>query len=106
MGGKLRTPSLSPAPWLRDLLVVYRRWRKSRAASCTLLIATARPACRSLEEVTISTVAPMMGVFNNLVVFDQHVPQNSLQSIMPDLATGWSWSEDGTELTFPLAPGR
>jgi peptide/nickel transport system substrate-binding protein len=30
------------------------------------------------------------------------VPQNSLQSIVPDLATSWSWNEDGTELTFKL----
>jgi ABC-type transport system substrate-binding protein len=28
-----------------------------------------------------------------------------LQSIVPDLATSWSWSEDGTELTFPLRQG-
>ena len=28
-----------------------------------------------------------------------------MQSIVPDLATGWSWSEDGTELTFPLPEG-
>ena len=49
------------------------------------------PASMStLEEVTISTVAPMMAVFNNLVIFDQHVPQNTMQSIVPDLATGWS----------------
>ena len=48
---------------------------------------------------------PMMGVFNNLVMFDQHVTQNSLASIVPDLATGWSWSEDGTELTLPLRQG-
>ena len=47
----------------------------------------------------------MMGVFNNLVIFDQHVKQNSLQSIVPDLATRWSWNEDGTELTFPLRQG-
>ena len=47
----------------------------------------------------------MMGVFNNLVIFDQHVKQNTLQSIVPDLATGWSWNEDGTELTFPLRQG-
>jgi peptide/nickel transport system substrate-binding protein len=47
----------------------------------------------------------MMGVFNNLVIFDQHVKQNSSQSIVPDLATGWSWSEDGTQLTFPLRGG-
>src|SRR5262249_33861820 len=64
------------------------------------------PASMStLEEVTISTVAPMMAVFNNLVIFDQHVPQNTLQSIVPDLATSWSWSEDGMELTFHLRDG-
>ena len=64
------------------------------------------PASMStLEEATISTVAPMMAVFNNLVVFDQHTPQNTLQSIVPDLATDWSWNEDGTELTFRLRDG-
>ena len=26
-------------------------------------------------------------------------------SIVPELATGWTWSEDGTELTFPLHQG-
>src|SRR5437773_11502663 len=64
------------------------------------------PASMSIhEEATVFAEGPMMGVFNNLVIFDQHVPQNSLQSIVPDLATGWSWSEDGTELTFPLRHG-
>src|SRR5207302_8834412 len=48
---------------------------------------------------------PMMGVFNTLVMYDQHVAQNSPASIIPDLATGWSWSEDGTELKFPLRQG-
>src|SRR6202047_447770 len=45
------------------------------------------------------------GVFNNLVMFDQHAKQNSITSVVPDLATGWSWSEDGTELTFALRQG-
>ena len=48
----------------------------------------------------------MMGVFNNLVMFDQHVPQNSLTSIVPDLATGWTWNEDGTAADLQIAPGR
>src|SRR5205809_3867829 len=64
------------------------------------------PASMSiLEEATVFAERPMMGVFNNLVMFDQHVKQNSLSSVVPDLATSWSWSEDGTELTFPLREG-
>src|SRR5712671_1658173 len=64
------------------------------------------PASMSIhEESTIATLGPMMGVFNNLVMFDQHVPQNSLSSIVPDLAESWAWSEDGKELTFKLRPG-
>src|SRR5262244_1974654 len=61
------------------------------------------PASMSmLEESTQAVNRPMSGVFNNLVMFDQHVPQNSLRSVVPDLATGWAWNEEGTELTFPL----
>src|SRR5262249_31610950 len=56
-------------------------------------------------EATAFAQRPMMAVFNNLVVYDQHVKQNSPQSIVPDLATGWSWNEDGTELTLPLHHG-
>ena len=64
------------------------------------------PASMSIhEEATVFAEGPMMGVFNNLVIYDQHVPQSSLQSIVPDLATTWSWSEDGTELTLPLREG-
>jgi peptide/nickel transport system substrate-binding protein len=55
------------------------------------------PASMSIhEEGTNSTEIPMMGVFNNLVVYDQHIAQNSLDTIRPDLAETWSWSEDGS----------
>jgi peptide/nickel transport system substrate-binding protein len=64
------------------------------------------PASMSLhEEATGAALRPMMGVFNNLVMYDQHVAQNSPDSIVPDLATSWAWSEDGKELTFPLRQG-
>ena len=64
------------------------------------------PASMSIhEESTIATLGPMMGVFNNLVMFDQHVNQNSFASIVPDLAKSWSWNEEGTTLTFVLRDG-
>src|SRR4029077_145498 len=64
------------------------------------------PASMSLhEEATAAVNRPMMGVFNNLVMYRQDVAQNTQQSIVPDLATAWSWSEDGTELTLPLRHG-
>jgi len=64
------------------------------------------PASMSIhEEVTIYAVRPVMGVFNNLVMYDQHVKQNSMQSIVPDLAIGWTWDEDGKQLTFKLHEG-
>src|ERR1700745_1649944 len=64
------------------------------------------PASMSIhEEATVFAQGPMMGVFNNLIMFDQHVPQNSLESIVPDLATGWAWEQEGTELTLPLREG-
>ena len=64
------------------------------------------PASMSLlEESTVAVIRPIMPVFNNLVIFKQDVSQNSLRSIVPDLATSWSWNEEGTELTLPLRQG-
>src|SRR4051795_7361960 len=67
---------------------------------------TDSPASMSIhEETTVVAERPMMGVFNNLVMFDPHVKQNSLDVIVPDLATDWAWDEDGTRLTFHLRQG-
>src|SRR5437867_3804864 len=64
------------------------------------------PASASIhEEATFSTVAPFMPVMNNLVIYKQDVPQNSMDSIVPDLAASWSWNVDHTELTFKLREG-
>ncbi|HKM73602.1 MAG TPA: hypothetical protein VJX94_26645 [Stellaceae bacterium] len=72
-----------------------------RAGGVTKMFSPDSPASMSiLEEATAFSQRPMMGVFNNLVIYDQHVEQNSLDSIFPDLATGWSWNEDGTERTW------
>jgi peptide/nickel transport system substrate-binding protein len=98
-----------------------KRYLRAFAMAALLLVAVAEPALAQkaggilrmyspdspasmsiLEETTIIAERPMMGVFNNLVMFDQHVKQNDLASIVPDLATSWSWNEEGTELTLPL----
>ena len=64
------------------------------------------PASMSIhEETTNAAEGPMMGVFNNLVLYKQDVPQSGLQSIVPDLASEWSWDEDKTQLTFRLREG-
>src|ERR1700730_8984233 len=64
------------------------------------------PASLSIHgEVTIYALRPVMGAFNNLVMYDQHVKQNSMASIVPDLAASWSWDEDGIRLTFKLHEG-
>jgi peptide/nickel transport system substrate-binding protein len=46
-----------------------------------------------------------MGVFNNLVVFDQLKAIESEKTIVPDLATSWSWDDSQTRLTFKLHEG-
>ena len=47
------------------------------------------PASMSIhEETTVVAERPMMAVMNNLVLFDQHIAQNSLATILPELANG------------------
>jgi peptide/nickel transport system substrate-binding protein len=63
------------------------------------------PSASIHEEATFSANVPFMGLFNNLVLYKQDVPQNSMASIVPDLATSWSWSADNRALTFTLREG-
>jgi peptide/nickel transport system substrate-binding protein len=64
------------------------------------------PASMSIHEEALNSAQnPMMAVFNNLVMFDQHVAQNSMSTIVPDLATSWAWGDDGKTLTFKLRQG-
>src|SRR5260221_11082059 len=64
------------------------------------------PASASIhEEATYSVNIPFMPVFNNLVMYKQDVPQNSMESIVPDLAESWAWSADKKTLIFKLRQG-
>src|SRR5437588_3309078 len=63
------------------------------------------PSLSIHEEATFSVNVPAMGLFNNLVIYDQHKPQNSMGTIVPELATSWAWSKDNKDLTFKLREG-
>ena len=63
------------------------------------------PSASIHEEATFSAAMPFMALYNNLVVFDQHVARNSLESVVPDLATSWAWSADGKRAQLQIAPG-
>jgi peptide/nickel transport system substrate-binding protein len=66
----------------------------------------ASPAAMSIhEEITRAAINALMPVFNNLVLFDQHKPQNTIDTIVPDLAESWSWDAAKTALTFKLRHG-
>jgi peptide/nickel transport system substrate-binding protein len=63
------------------------------------------PSMSIHEEATYSVNVSSMPIFNNLVIYDQHKAQNSLETIQPELATSWSWSDDKKALTFKLHDG-
>jgi peptide/nickel transport system substrate-binding protein len=63
------------------------------------------PSLSIHEEATFSVNAPAMALFNNLVIYDQHKPQNSMGTIVAELATSWAWSADNLKLTFKLREG-
>jgi len=93
-GGVMMAMTISATVWAQKQGGILRQYMIDSPASMSIH-----------EEATPVATRPVMAVFNNLVMFDERVPQNSLASIIPDLATGWSWNEDGTELTFPLRQG-
>src|SRR5215831_10598523 len=91
-GGKDRNEAKSHS--IRCCRSVARRLASAQKVGGILKMYTVDgPASMSiLEEATVFAERPMMGVFNNLVMYDQHIKQNSLRSIVPDLATSWSWT--------------
>ncbi len=63
------------------------------------------PSASVHEESTVSTNLPFMAIYNNLVLYDQTKPTNSVETIVPDLAQSWSWDATRTKLTFKLHQG-
>ncbi|HEY3304513.1 MAG TPA: ABC transporter substrate-binding protein [Candidatus Binatia bacterium] len=62
----------------------------------------APPSFSLHEEVTISTVWPMMPCYNNLILFDPLKKQESMETIIPELAEKWTLQDGGRSLVFFL----
>jgi peptide/nickel transport system substrate-binding protein len=62
----------------------------------------APPSFSIHDEATISTVWPMMSCYNNLMLFDPLKKQESLDTIIPELAEKWSWQDGGKSLALSL----
>ena len=63
------------------------------------------PSASIHEDTAIAVVMTFMPVYNNLVLYDQQKPRAGVDTIVPELATGWSWDESRTKLTLKLRPG-
>jgi peptide/nickel transport system substrate-binding protein len=57
------------------------------------------------EESTVSVQMAAMAIFNNLVLFDQGKPLQSMETIVPELGESWAWDATKTKLTFKLRQG-
>ena len=65
------------------------------------------PASMSIhEETTVVAERPMMAVFNNLVLFDQHVAQNSLSDDRARARHRLGLGRGRHQADLPSAPGR
>ncbi len=78
---------------------------QQRGGTLTIEHIDSPPSASIHEEGTASVVIPFMAIYNNLVIYNQHVAQNSREAIVPDLASAWQWDESGTALTFTLREG-
>jgi peptide/nickel transport system substrate-binding protein len=63
---------------------------------------SAPPSLSPHEESTIAAVQPASACYSNLVAFDPAKKQESLDTIVPELAEKWSWQDSYRNLVFLL----
>ena len=63
------------------------------------------PSLSIHQESTISTVWPVMPIYNNLVIYDWKKAVEGPDTIVGELAESWSWDKTKTKLTFKLHKG-
>src|SRR5260370_16049283 len=84
------------------LLVASRASAQKPGGTLRMYLWDNPPSASILEEATVSTVMPFMALFNNMVLYDQAKKLNTMDAIVPELATGWAWNDERTRLTFAL----
>src|SRR6476646_2870019 len=87
------------------LIAAGPAFAQKQGGTLRMYICNNPPSASIHEEATVSTTTPFMGLFNNLVLFDQHEKLNAMDNIRPELATSWAWNDDKTRLTFKLREG-
>jgi ABC-type transport system substrate-binding protein len=73
-----------------------------RGGILTSMIIEDPPGFSIHESATVSTVWPMMPCYSNLVIFDQAKPQETIDTVVPELAERWSWQDNHRNLVFFL----
>ena len=91
--------------WLGQALSTSMAQAQKQGGTLRIYNTTQPPSASPHEESTVATNMPFMAVFNSLVRYDPLKPQNSFDTIVPELATRWAWDDTGTKLTFTLREG-
>jgi peptide/nickel transport system substrate-binding protein len=73
-----------------------------RGGVLTTMIVEDPPGFSIHESATVSTVWPMKPCYSNLVLFDQAKPQETVDTVVPELALRWSWQDNHRNLVFFL----
>src|SRR3990172_9137218 len=68
-------------------------------------LSEAPPSLSIHEEATVAAVWPMMPCYNNLILFDPLKKQESVNTIIGELAEKWAWQDGGKSLVFHLRKG-
>jgi len=63
---------------------------------------SAAPSLSPHEESTVAVVQQASPCFNNLVYYDPTKKQESVDTIIPELAEKWSWQDGNRNLVFTL----
>src|SRR5215208_6570456 len=73
-----------------------------RGGVLTSMVTEDPPGFSIHESATVSTVWPMSPCYSNLVAYDAHKAQETVDSIVGELAEKWSWQDNHRNLVFFL----